>query len=186
MDPKTILEKFKKGLSSFKGEFEIFLLKETHSEVEVKHGKVHSFETAETLGAALRLVQEGRLGFCFTNDLTESGIQEAVKAAGETIRHSDRSEFLGLPRETGEPPSLTDFDPNFHSLSPERRIGKAIELERAALGFNSKVTKVRGASYQGMSFEVFLANSWGLERRHEHGMNVISLMAVAEEGGEAE
>src|SRR4030095_16419423 len=37
-----------------------------------------------------------------------------------------------------------------------------------------------------MSYEVFLANSWGLERRHEHGMNLLSLMAVAEENGEAE
>src|SRR4030095_10444538 len=162
MVPKTILEKFKKDLTSFKGEFEIFLLKETHSEVEVKHGRVHSFETAETLGAYLRLGKEGCLGFCFTNDLTDEGIERAVKAAEETIRHSDRSDFLSLPREKLETPSLSDFDPNFHRISPPQRIDKALELEKAALGVSPTVTKVRGASYHGMSYEVFLANSWGL------------------------
>jgi PmbA protein len=187
MNPRDILEKFKQKLSaSGAPEFEVFLLKESRSEVEVKSQRVHSFETAETLGAALRIVQQGRLGFSFTNDLSGEGMGRAVEGALATARYSDRSDALALPRLAQTLPALQDQDPGFHGIPTEKKIAKAMELERSAQGTDPKVKKVRGASYEGLAYEVFLMNSWGLQFHHERTMNILSLMAVAEDGEEAE
>ena len=76
---------------------------------------------------------------------------------------------------------LKDFDPQFAKTSEQIRIHKALEMEKAALSVDSRLTKVRGASYTGSLSETYLVNSWGLEKHYQKTMNVLSLMAVAEE-----
>src|SRR5262245_50057643 len=133
MNPQNILDTFQQKLAaSGAPEFEVFLVKESRSEVEVKDQRVHSFETAETIGTALRIVQQGRLGFSFTNDLSGEGMGCAVEAALATARYSDRSDALSLPRLVQTLPDLQDQDPNFHQIPTEKKIAKAMDLERSS------------------------------------------------------
>jgi PmbA protein len=186
---KKIVEKFKNHLAK-KGapEFEIFFMREQCLEAEVKDQKLNAFESAETLGASLRVIHQNRLGFSYTTELTDQGITKAVDEAMVNSHHSDAREYLQLPHPD---PSinnsfLDDYDKSLGGISPQKKIALALELEKAALHFDPRVKKVRGASYEGSVSEIMLANSWGLEAHHQKSMNVLSLMAVAEEGSEAE
>ncbi len=184
---ETILEKFKTKLGSQGSlEFEIFLVRQLQSSVEAKEGQVNSFESAETLGAGLRVIQNKKFGFAYTSDFTEAGLDQAVRVAVDTAQYSDANPFLNFPQKRENEVELQDYDPSYLSTSPQKQIELALELEKSALAESSKVKRVRGASYQGGVYEVWLVNSWGLFAHHQKTMNVLSLMAVAEEGEEAE
>lgn len=198
---EKIIEKFKDHLARRRAhdgpqapggagapEFEIFLMSERRSEVEVKDQEVEAFQAAENLGASLRIVDQGRMGFAYTSDLSDSGIQKTVERALETACESSSSSDLGLPRDLllASNQNGRDYDNSLARLSEKERIDKALELERAALGFHPQIKRVRGASYEGFILEVHLSNSWGLSLHHQRTMNVLSLMAVAEEKEEAE
>jgi len=188
MDSQKIVEKLKGPVSrAGSPEFEVFVSREIHGSVEVKDQEIHSFESAETLGASLRLIQDHKMGFAYTTDLSDSGLNKLFETALATSRYSDSSEFLSLPQD-GPAPRLDfqDCDSSFLSLPQAKKIDMALRLEKAALSFHPKIKRVRGASYEGNLSEVSLTNSWGLHRHHQNTMNVLSLMAVAEEGEEAE
>ncbi|MFO1518535.1 MAG: TldD/PmbA family protein [bacterium] len=189
MNLESIVEKFKEQLQKQGApEFEIFLLKENRAEVEVKEQKVHSFESAETVGAGLRLIRQKRLGSSYTTDFTDAAVAKAVEEALATARYPSENEFLRFPSPSKNPSNQTlrNYDKKVTQVTQAQRIEQAMLLERSALGFDPKIKRVRGASYDASSYEILLANSWGLQARHQKTMNVLSLMAVAEQGGEAE
>ncbi len=189
MNFQKIIQSFKEKLSRKKApEFEIFLNSEQEVEVEVKEQKLNALNASESMGASIRVIVDKRLGFAYTTDFSESSLEKVVEQALATAQYSNQREFLQLATKQPEAPSmnLRDFDKNFSTTSQNLRLQKAMEMEKAALSLDSKIQRVRGASFAGSLSEVFLVNSWGVERHHRKTMNVLSLMAVAEEEKEAE
>lgn len=192
MEFKKIIESFKNRLAEQKApEFEIFLSREHEVEAEVKDQNLHAFNASESVGVALRVLIDQKLGFAYTTDFSETSIQKTVEAALHTSRYSHRREFLSLAKsspsqEGAKVYDLKDCDPDFLQTSPQSRIQKALEMEKAALSLDPRVKRVRGASVSANFSEVYLINSWGLEKHHQKTMNVLSLMAVAEADEDSE
>lgn len=189
MNFEKIIQSFKEHLArKHAPEFEVFLSRDQESEVEVKDQKMHAFNASENIGAALRVIVDQKLGFSFTTDFSESSIIKTVDLALETAEYSNRREFLSLarPEKSSISIDLKDNDPAFTQVSQTMRLERALEMEKAALSSDPRVKRARGASCSSSLSEVFLENSWGLQKHYQKTMNVMALMAVAEEGDEAE
>ncbi|MBL7686329.1 MAG: TldD/PmbA family protein [Deltaproteobacteria bacterium] len=188
MNFKNIIDQIKNEFAAYpKIQFEVFLSHERQTTLEVKEQVLHAFEEADSIGAALRIIQDQRLGFSYTTDLSLSGIQSLVRKTLETAPYATQNPFLDFPEATAfaEVKSV-DFDSNLSQVSQKKKLEIACQLEQSALQVDPRVKRVRGASYESSDQEIYLYNSKGLERSHRRTMNVISLMAVAEDANEAE
>jgi len=184
---KSLFQKVKDKLAEQKiQEFELYFVREKNNEVEVKDQKVEVFDSAESVGLSLRILRNKKIGFSYTTDFSEESIQKMLERAQATSDFSDPSEFFAFTAAAITPLGWKDFDEKTASLSPQTQSKAALTLEKSALDYDSKIKKVRGASCASNVTEVFLANSAGLFLNHSQTQNVLSLMAVAENDGEAE
>lgn len=189
MNYEKIIQTFKEHLARKQApEFEVFLSRDQESEVEVKDQKLHAFNASESIGAALRVIVDKKLGFAFTTDFSPASIEKTVELALQTAEYSNPREFLSLarPDTLSSTIDLKDFDSAFSQISQETRLKLALEMEKVALAYDPRLRRARGTSCSGSLSEIFLENSWGLKKHHQKTMNVLALMAVAEEGEEAE
>ncbi|MBF0492719.1 MAG: TldD/PmbA family protein [Deltaproteobacteria bacterium] len=185
---KNIFKKIKNKFHSHpKVEFELFYVYEHNLEIEVKDQKLDTFESADTYGLGLRVLKEGQLGFSYTSDFGEASLQRCVDSALQILPYAAKNESLYFQTAYALPPmDLLDYDVNFKSHPPAFFTQKAMELEKAALSYHPLIKHVRGASASATLTEICLANSLGLELNHQKTLSILSLMAVAEEGDEAE
>lgn len=185
---KNIFEKISSKLSSHsKLEFEAYYVYERNLEIEVKDQKLDTFESAETYGLGLRILKEGKMGFSYTSDFGDASLQRCIDSALQTLPYSAENKYLQFQSAYQLPEiNLEDFDPQFTSQDSALFKQKAMELEKAALAYHPSIKHVRGASASATLSEVCLANSLGLNLNHQNTLSVLSLMAVAEEGDEAE
>ncbi len=151
--------------------------------VEVKQQDVESLDSSETIGIALRVIRQKRLGFSFTTDVDSIG--KMVDDAVEASRWSGEDVYLDLP-ERSIASDIDIFDEKIADVSEGSAIENALMLEKSALSFDRRIKKVRKASaFFYCSFTSF-ANSKGV-RAHYKGTIVSShIMAIAEDKGDSQ
>ena len=85
-------------------EVEAYLTHSRTFEVRAYAGEIDSLSSAEPRGAGVRVVSDGRVGFAYTTDLTEEGLDVVVQAAGDNARHASVDPAAGLATAWAEPP----------------------------------------------------------------------------------
>ncbi len=68
---------------------EVFLRSYMSTVIEVKDQKVDAFDRARDIGAGLRVLMNGRMGFAFTTDLSEPALMILVQAAVTNARNTE-------------------------------------------------------------------------------------------------
>lgn len=125
---------------------------------------------------AFRVVQDGRVGTAFTNDLTPDGLADAAKRARAIAAVSKTdSEFPGFPADGGEAPVPADaFAEETAELSAEAKASALASV--FARGKKSDV--VIAGSYHSGSREMGVVNSHGLERYFQQTVADSKLFAL--------
>ncbi|MGH7724289.1 MAG: TldD/PmbA family protein [Candidatus Eiseniibacteriota bacterium] len=133
--------------------------------VNVHGGGIEQLKQAQTRGLGLRVFVDHKLGFVYTSDLRPDALKDIAEKAVALAKKSQPDEFAGLP---GQPPgmlanadALELFDPAVDSLSPEKKIAMAKDLEKAALAYDKRITRCDGCSLQTGIGETFFASSAG-------------------------
>lgn len=165
--------------------FEVYYESARTLEVEVKEGDVERYQAASEAGLALRVVAADRPGFASTTRLDARGLERLVERAlaGARAASPDPAvRFAGA----ASPEPLEAADPTLAALGLAERIDAARRLEAAALAADPRVARVRGASYQEETREVYMATSEGFAGGYRRSRVAASLEAVAEEGDLAE
>jgi len=139
--------------------------------------------------------QEGALGICVyvgkhkgsasTADLSHTALEQTVKAAIDIAKYTSDDEFSGLVEQqelATNIPNLDLFHP--HTISPEQAIEYCIASEKAAFGFDKRITNSDGASlssYQG--FKVY-GNSLGFLEGYPSTRHNLSCSVISQDGDE--
>jgi PmbA protein len=167
--------------------WEVYLEQERRLAIEAKEGEVESLISARVMGAAVRVITSGRVGFSFTNDFFPSAIKDAVDRARETARHvSDkRSPGFVAPRH-GDWPALDIMDPRLDEIGQDEKVSRAMTVESSALSCDPRVARVRGAEYEEFTSRIWIRNSEGLDASAAATLVSASVEVVAEDGGEAQ
>ncbi len=107
---------------------EAFSVHEREFRVKTYNGEVESLSSAEPRGVGIRIVKGGRIGFSYTTDLTDQGLEDAVAQARDNSVHATADEAVALAaawsREPEDVPGI--FDPAQPSVPPEDKVAFAL------------------------------------------------------------
>jgi len=135
------------------------------TEVRAYGGEVEHFVSADSSGVGVRVIADGRQGLSWAGVLDDAALANCLAEARDNASFSTRDEFAGLAEPDGvEPVQLNLYDPRLDQVSTEDKIRLAIELERAVLAGDPRMTGVESADYADAMSASAIATTTGLRR----------------------
>ncbi len=185
---KQIAEKILSLTLSHKADMaEVFLRSSVSSSIEVKDQQVDAYDRSKDIGAGLRIIVDGRLGFAFTTDLTNGSLAKMAKDAVTNAQNTEQDPFNALPeRPSGSYQPVNIYDPGLANLDVEEQIARVMAMEREAFGVDKRIKRIRKASARFAASETVLLNTRGIEVSYRGTAAFSSIEVVAEEGGESQ
>ncbi|WP_394172754.1 metalloprotease PmbA [Thalassotalea litorea] len=153
--------------------------------VATRFGEVETVEFTNDGALGITVYQQGRKGSASTADLSESALEQAVKAAIEIAKYTSVDPYSGLADADlleYQPKDLDLYHP--HTFTAEQAIEIARETELTALQSDPRLTNSDGAnfaSYEG--FKVY-GNSHGQLVGYPSSRHSLSCMLIASQGEE--
>jgi PmbA protein len=168
--------------------YEVYLSQSVSTSIEVRDGELESFKRAQTLGLALRIIKDQRLGFSYSTGSDGPAVNGMIQAAIDGAANLSSDPFYGFPTPPRDIKPIPDiYDERMGRISEQEKIEKAKALESMALGLDKKrVRRVGKATYEDAERSVLIVNSEGNEQDCISSIFMGSVMAVAEEGSESE
>jgi PmbA protein len=161
--------------------YEMYLSQVDSTSIEVKNHQVECFTTAESTGLSLRILKDNHLGFSYTTEFTVESFEKIIARALTSARYASPDECNGFPVRTGLLPELNLYDADGFSLPREEKIEKLKMIEREALSYDKRITKIRKASYYEQMVNRHLINSYGVNLSHQDTLFSASIAVVAED-----
>lgn len=168
---------------------EVFLSRSEERSLTRREGRLESVETGETIGAAVRVLRDGRAGFAAAGGADAALLDGLFERALAQLPESESEPGRVLPAPQG-PVADPAFEASLWDESlftrpwaeAQARLAEAEAACRAVGG----VTRVLRAGYHESRGDVLIANSLGLRVRERGGSASVSVAAVAEAGGETQ
>jgi PmbA protein len=169
-------------------EMEAYLVHEKEVQIKAYQGEVESISSAEPRGAGVRLLRDGRVGFAFTTDLSDAGIDDLVTRARDNSGHSTADEAVALASAWDRPPEDVPglFDPDQEAIPPDQKVAFALELEEATRTFDPRVRAVEEAVYADSIATVAIATTTGIAGTSQATAAWCYSIAIATEGEDTE
>lgn len=143
---------------------EAYLTHQKTFSVKAYQGEAETVESAEPRGAGVRVFDEGRVGFAYTTDLTDRGLDDVVERARANARHATADDAAGpAPAWDGVPDDVPGtFDPSQRDATADDKVTFAVELEKATRAADPRVRTVEEAVYADSESEVAIATTTGI------------------------
>lgn len=149
------------------------------------NAQVESLKQSATRGLGLRVIVGGAQGFVSSTDLSPEALDDLARRAVALARYStpDPANAMPGPLEAGTPAAsdLALYDSAVPALPAEAKIAMAIELERVALAFDRRITRVDRTRVTSRDGTTALANSLGLTRISSGTAISASIVALADD-----
>ncbi len=154
----------------------------------VRLDKPELVEEAAHRSAGLRVMKGKRVATTSTSDLTESGINRFVSDALELVELSQEDPFAGpadaaLIGDPAKAPDLDLYDPKGGGVDAAQAIEIARAGERAARGFDPRISNSEGATFSRTAGGVALCLSSGFRGAYKGSYQSLSVVPVAEDDG---
>lgn len=140
--------------------------KGSHLSVRVRMNEPELVEEAGSRALGLRVMVGKRVASTYTSDLSPSGQQTLIEDALELARLSEPDEFAGPPDPSAlstesQWTDLDTFDAAVGGISADEALDRALQGERAAFAFDSRITNSEGASFSRARGASVLVTSGG-------------------------
>ena len=166
---------------------EAYVARSKRVSVRAYQGEVEALTSAESSGIGVRVIVDKRMGFAHAGTLDEGAITEALSEARDNAQFGEIDEWNGLAEPDGvEPPDLDLYRPELASFPTDQKVELALELERAILAGDPRITGVRVASYGDGSGEAAIATSTGIAVASRATSCWLSAQALASDDGEVQ
>ena len=163
---------------------EVYLRESTSGSVEVKDGAIETLSSRGERGLGVRIVDGERLGFAYTSDLTDSGIDECVDLARAMSRVAEPDPDLRVAGETPPSADLGIHDPAIAARDLGARAAIALSVERAAREADARIAAFRKTEYSDGEATTVLATTAGMRGSYRESWCAASTSAVAASNGE--
>lgn len=166
---------------------EAFVVHERETEVRAYEGDVESLTSAESQGIGVRVVADGRQGYAYAGTLDESALRETLLEARDNATFAEPDEFNGLAEPDGVAPAELDlFDESMAAFGADEKVALAIELERATLAADDRISGIESAEYVDTLYESAVATSTGILNSTRETGCYLSAYSLAEAEGETQ
>ena len=166
---------------------EAYVARSKRVAVRAYQGEVEALTSAESSGIGVRVIVDHRVGFAHAGTLDEGAITEALAEARDNAEFGEVDEWNGLAVPDGvEPPELDLYRAELASFPTDRKVELALELERATLAGDPRITGVRTSSYGDAAGEAAIATSTGIAVSSRATSCWLTVHALAAEDGEVQ
>jgi PmbA protein len=167
---------------------EAFLTHGRNYEVKAYDGDVESVASAEPRGAGVRVVNEGRVGFAYTTELTDEGLRAVVQQARANMEFSTPDDAVGLAEGWTSPPADVAglIDDAQSGVASDAKVRFAIDLERATRAADARIRTVEEAGYSDSDSQIAIATSTGISGAYRRTDAWCYTLAIAEDGDDTE
>jgi PmbA protein len=150
--------------------------------IEVRDQKVDSIESSNTIGYCVRVIKDRRLGFSYSTDIKE--VEKTARRALDASGYSEPDTYLGFPQEGGLS-EIEVYDETVASISEDKALECALQLERSAFDADKRIRKVRKPSAVFTASHKAILNSHGVRASYSATSCSGQVMAIAEDGDES-
>ena len=159
----------------------------TDFEVKVADGSISNLTQATAKGLGLRVLVDGKLGFCTTSDFRTETLETLVKQAVAMAREVEVDPYQDIAEapvgriDAGE--ELELYDPAIVAVPTDDKIRWAHELEAAARAADPRITKFRDSGVSSGEAWSVLVTSTGIVRTIRGTGIALWCNPIAEENG---
>ncbi|NVN99787.1 MAG: TldD/PmbA family protein [Geobacteraceae bacterium] len=166
--------------------YEIMASSSRNLSIEVKEGKVDTFKSAEPIGVSIRLLKNGSMGFSFSSGFEDADLTRMIESAaiGARMQSPDPAHIFPDAAGYAEMPHL--FDQTLAAVSTAEKVELTLSLERLTLAADSRIKRLRKASYGESVYSIHLRNSNSVFGSYSGTMASCSVAAIAEADGDAQ
>lgn len=160
--------------------FEVFGISSDSIRAESKDREVSFLTRSNESGISIRVLIDGSMGFSYGSEADDQLIEAALTSA----RYQFKDAHNRFPEPGPEFVSMNVHDDAVAGLTPDDCIEKAVRLEGTAQECDSRVEKVRKASFSRSASEYMIMNSHGIHASFRVTAVGTSLMVTAREGAD--
>jgi PmbA protein len=166
---------------------EAFVARSTSTSVKAYAGEVESLTQASTAGVGVRVIVDHREGFAYAGTLDEGVVLDALAEARDNATFAEPDEHNGLAAPDGVPvPEVDLWRPSMTDVPTADKVSLALELERATLGRDPRVSGIRTAVFSDGRGEAAVATSTGIQAYGRATSCYLMVQALAVQDGETQ
>jgi PmbA protein len=168
-------------------QLEAYVARSSDTQVRVYQGEVEQLAVADTLGVGVRVVRDGRQGFAYCGTFDPSALAETVAEARDNAGFGEPDEAAGVAEPDGvEPVALDLWVPGLADVPTADKVALAVELERAVLAADPRITGVESCDYGDSRSETAVVTTTGIRRTgRDSGCSLVAY-SLAEDGEETQ
>jgi PmbA protein len=163
---------------------EIFLREAQSGSVEIKEGAIESVIARGERGVGIRVLDEQRLGFAYTSDLSPSGIGACVDTARRMSGVTEPDPDLALAKRPIDDADLDIYQAGVVDRPLAERGAVALTVEEAARATDPRITQFRKTTYSDSESTTILATTTGVRASYRESYCGVMTSAVATQNGE--
>lgn len=177
-------EKFKKKLfetAAAEGisDIELYYSRSKSDSISVYKSNVENFESSNKSGIGIRGLYNGVMGYYYSEIIDEKDIPQIIDSIKQNagIIDSEDEEFIYGGSESYA--KVNVYNDSLNGFSVDDRIAAAIEMEKTALEYDSRIKSVSSAVIATGESEIYISNSKGLDlsEKSNYLMAYIELIA---------
>jgi PmbA protein len=166
---------------------EVLLSRASSTTVKVYEGQVESLTSADSSGAGIRVIRDGRLGFAHCGSLDPTVLVETLREARDNLEFAEPDEWNGLAVPDGvEVVAQNGWSDSVVAFPVERKIALALELEQRVLAADSRITGIRSTAYGDAWGESVILSTAGIQAVDRGASCSISTQPLARVGDETQ
>jgi PmbA protein len=170
------------GMAGDGEQVEAFVQRSSDTQVRVYEGEVEQLAVADSLGVGVRIVRDHRQGFAYCGSFDPAALADTVAEARDNAAFGEPDEAAGLAEPDGvEPVALDLWRPGLGDVPTADKVALAIELERAVLAADARITGVESCDYADSRAEAAVATTTGIRRAsRETGCELVAYSLAAD------
>ncbi|GGH50308.1 peptidase [Paenibacillus silvae] len=174
---------FEKGKQYGFSEMEVFYSSNKSTTVSVQNTVVVDYKIAEVLGLSFRGMYMDKLGYSYSENISEESIDYILKEAlenAQVIEVQDEEELFESIEQYG---SVNAYSESLANLSVETMIESALQMEKTAHQADARVKQVLECNVSKAVYEVSIMNTKGLNchSKSSSASAVVYVMASEDE-----
>ncbi len=155
--------------------------------VRVHDGEVESFTSADTSGAGVRVIRDGRVGFAHCGSLDPDVLLATLDEAADNATFGEVDEFNALVSPDGVAPVRRDaWSPAVLELPVESKIELALDLERRVLAADPRIRGARTTAFGDSWGESAIVSTSGIVGFDRGASCSVATQPMAEADGETQ
>ena len=167
----------------FRSEIEVYIEKHSALSIETYQGELEKYELAQTGGISVRGLKNGKMGYAYSENISEESIEELIQIAVDSHQYIDSEDIQFLHDGSGEYREIPKETKDFDTISTEEKIQMLLKMERMIREREDRVFTVTGAYSEYKGYDV-IANTKGLYKKDTHESGMIYSYLLVKEGEE--